>query len=349
MIKVLTVDDSALIREVLREIINAQPDMRVVGAAADPVAAREKIKALNPDVITLDVEMPRMDGLSFLERLMQLRPMPVVMISSLTERNATATLRALELGAVDFVAKPKLDIRQGIEAYAELIADKIRAAARASIRPRAAMPVPRLDASAVIARHSGTAPVGDLIAIGASTGGTEAIRVILERLPDTLPPILVAQHMPEMFTRTFAERLDALCTLRVKEAEDGELARAGHAYIAPGHAHLLVKSGRDGFRLALSDAAPVNRHRPSVDVLFRAVANVAGHRAVGVILTGMGADGAQGLREMREAGAFTIAQDEASCVVYGMPRSAVELDAAVQTLSLDDIAHALLARAHLAA
>lgn len=349
MIKVLTVDDSALIREVLREIINAQPDMRVVGAAADPVAAREKIKALNPDVITLDVEMPRMDGLSFLERLMQLRPMPVVMISSLTERNAAATLRALELGAVDVVAKPKLDIRQGIEAYAELIADKIRTAARASIRPRAATPAPRLDASVVIARHPGTAPVGDLIAIGASTGGTEAIRVILERLPDTLPPILVAQHMPEMFTRTFAERLNGLCAPSVKEAEDGEVARAGHVYIAPGHAHLLVKSGRDGYRLALSDAAPVNRHRPSVDVLFRAVANVAGDRAVGVILTGMGADGAQGLREMREAGAFTIAQDEASCVVYGMPRSAVELDAAVQIVALDDIAHVLLARAHLAA
>ncbi len=343
--KVLIIDDSAMIRKLLSEIVNAQADMTCVGAAPDPLVAREMIRNLNPDVLTLDVEMPKMDGLSFLEKLMRLRPMPVVMVSTLTQRGSEMTLRALELGAVDFVAKPKLDIARGLELYAEEIATKIRVAARA--RPRRSAPLPEiapsLKADAVlkpaIARVSSTEK---LIVIGASTGGTEALKEVLSGLPPDSPGVLIAQHMPEGFTRSFAARLDSLCRIRVKEADDGERVLPGHAYIAPGHSHLLLKRSGANYVCELNQGPPVNRHRPSVDVLFRSVANSAGKNAQGVILTGMGKDGAQGLLELRTTGAHTIAQDEATCVVFGMPREAIQVGAAAEVLALGDISRHLL-------
>ncbi len=319
-IKVLCVDDSALIRDLLSEIINDHDDMHVVAVAPDPLAARDLIKQHNPDVLTLDVEMPRMDGLDFLERLMRLRPMPVLMVSSLTQAGSEVTLRALELGAVDFLAKPALGIRSGMLDYAELIADKIRAAARS--RPRQAR---RSDAPAPKELKAPLITSEKLLIIGASTGGTEAIRQVLEPLPANSPAILITQHMPGGFTRSFAERLDKLCRITVKEAEDGERVLPGHAYIAPGDQHLeLARSGAN-YVARLNDGPPVNRHRPSVDVLFDSAARHAGRNAIGVLLTGMGKDGAKGLVTMREAGAVTLAQDEASCVVFGMPREAIAL------------------------
>jgi len=404
MIRVLCVDDSALIRELMAEIINAQPDMQVVATAPDPLVARDLIKRHEPDVLTLDVEMPRMDGLDFLERLMRLRPMPVVMVSSLTERGGEITLRALELGAVDFVSKPRLGIRGGMLEYAETIADKIRAAARARVRPAgravtspsagsaqagSALSTSTLSNSALsnpdqsslsqskpyqssLADRSVAASVSQgaishgavsqetvppvtaaasrrpllssekLIAVGASTGGTEAIRAVLQSLPADAPAILVTQHMPPGFTRSFAERLNGLCRIAVKEAAHGERILPGHAYIAPGDAHLTLSRSGANYVVTLDQRPPVNRHRPSVDVLFDSVARVAGRNAVGVILTGMGRDGARGLLQMREAGAHTIAQDEQSCVVYGMPREAVELGAAQSVLPLSRISGQLL-------
>ncbi|XGA80182.1 chemotaxis response regulator protein-glutamate methylesterase [Halomonas sp. CH40] len=332
-IRVLCVDDSALIRDLLTEIINSQPDMEVVAVAPDPIAARDLIKQHNPDVLTLDVEMPRMDGLDFLERLMRLRPMPVLMVSSLTQAGSEITLRALELGALDFVAKPSLGIRNGMMEYANEIAEKLRAAARS--RPRQALPKKNAPA-----RKELTAPLTSsekLIIIGASTGGTEAIRSVLEPLPANAPAILITQHMPGGFTRSFAERLDRLCRISVKEVTDGERVLPGHAYIAPGDQHLeLARSGAN-YVARLNSGPPVNRHRPSVDVLFHSAAQHAGKNAVGVILTGMGKDGAKGLLEMREAGAATIAQNEETCVVFGMPREAIAMGGATETAALDDI------------
>jgi len=336
-IRVLVVDDSALVRKLLTEIVGRQPDMVVVGAAPDPIAARELIRRLDPDVLTLDVEMPRMDGLEFLERLMRLRPMPVVMVSTMTQQGAETTLRALELGAVDFVAKPRLEIAKGIEAAAAELVEKIRAAASARVRRlQPAHAVPR---AAPLRLRAGTEK---LIAIGASTGGTEAIKVVLVPLPPDCPGVVVTQHMPPGFTRSFAHRLNGLCAIRVKEAEDGERILPGHAYIAPGDRHLLVRRSGANYHCALSDEAPVNRHRPSVDVLFRSVAQAAGANAVGIILTGMGRDGAQAMLEMKRAGAFNLAQDEASCVVYGMPREAVAAGAVDEVLPLPAIAPRLL-------
>ncbi|WP_116474198.1 protein-glutamate methylesterase/protein-glutamine glutaminase [Zobellella maritima] len=334
-IKVLCVDDSALIRDLLREIINGQRDMEVVAVAPDPLVARDLIKRHQPDVLTLDVEMPRMDGLDFLERLMRLRPMPVLMVSSLTRDGSDATLRALELGAVDFVPKPLLGIRSGMLEYAELIADKIRIAARS--RPRRAHPAPSALQAPLISSEK-------LLIIGASTGGTEAIRNLLEPLPANSPGILIAQHMPGGFTRSFAERLDRLCRITVKEAEDGERILPGHAYIAPGDAHLRLARCGANYMVSLDWGEPVNRHRPSVDVLFRSAAKQAGRNALGVILTGMGKDGAAGLLEMRRAGARTLAQDEASCVVFGMPREAIALGAADEVVPLEQMAARLLAQ-----
>jgi len=337
-IKVLCVDDSALIRDLLRGIINSHDDMEVVAVAPDPLVARDLIKRHNPDVLTLDVEMPRMDGVTFLEKLMRLRPMPVLMVSSLTTAGSEITLRALELGAVDFIEKPAVGIRTGMLEYTELIADKIRAAARA--RPRRAR-----------SHEDGTrgplsAPLVSsekLVIIGASTGGTEALRAVLEPLPANSPAILIAQHMPGGFTRSFAARLDRLCHIAVKEAEDGERILPGHAYVAPGDAHLeLARSGAN-YIARLDTGPPVNRHRPSVDVLFRSAARAAGRNAVGVILTGMGRDGAAGLLEMRLAGAATLAQDEASCVVFGMPKEAIALGAAQEVVALDDMAARVMA------
>lgn len=326
-IKVLIVDDSALIRGVLKEIINSQPDMEVVGAAPDPLVARDLIKQTNPDVLTLDVEMPKMDGLDFLERLMRLRPMPVVMVSSLTERGSEITMRALELGAVDFVTKPKMDIQSGMLDYAELIAEKIRIAARAKIKPRGPAAQGQSAGTPLAAVGNPLTSSEKLIIIGASTGGTEAIKEFLMQLPPDCPGILITQHMPEGFTRSFANRLDKLCRISVKEAEGGERILPGHAYLAPGHSHLtLVRSGAN-YMTKLDQEPPVNRHRPSVDVLFSSAAISAGKNAVGVILTGMGKDGAAGMLKMKEAGAYNLAQDEDSCVVFGMPREAIAIGA----------------------
>jgi two-component system chemotaxis response regulator CheB len=333
-IKVLIVDDSALIRSVMKEIINAQPDMEVVGLAPDPIVARELIKQTLPDVLTLDVEMPRMDGLDFLGRLMRLRPMPVVMVSSLTEHGSEVTLRALELGAVDFVTKPKISIQSGMRDYSELIAEKIRIAARARIRPAAQAGAAHPTLAPL---HNPLASSEKLIIIGASTGGTEAIKDFLVQLPSDCPGILITQHMPEGFTRSFANRLDKLCKISVKEAEGGERVLPGHAFIAPGHSHLqLVRSGAN-YMTRLDQGPPVNRHRPSVDVLFRSAAEHAGKNAVGVILTGMGRDGAAGMLEMRNAGAYNLAQDEASCVVFGMPREAIAIGATHDVAAIGEL------------
>jgi two-component system chemotaxis response regulator CheB len=332
-IKVLCIDDSALIRNLMSEIINSHDDMEVVALAPDPLVARDLIKVHNPDVLTLDVEMPRMDGLDFLERLMRLRPMPVLMVSSLTSAGSEVTLRALELGAVDFIEKPSLGIRNGMLEYSELIAGKVRAAARS--RPRQARAE---NAAPVAALRAPLMSSEKLVIIGASTGGTEAIRTVLEPLPSNSPAILIAQHMPGGFTRSFAARLDRTCRISVKEAEAGERILPGHAYIAPGDAHLALARSGANYVVHLDDGPPVNRHRPSVDVLFHSAARHAGSNAVGVLLTGMGKDGAAGLLAMRRAGAPTIAQDEASCVVFGMPREAIALGGASEVVALDEIA-----------
>ena len=340
-IRVLVIDDSALIRSVMKELINRETDMECVGAAPDPLVAREMIKSLNPDVLTLDVEMPRMDGLDFLEKLMRLRPMPVVMVSTLTERGSDITFRALALGAVDFVSKPKMDITRGMEEYSGEIIDKIRAASQARVRKTvsAALISERLSADAILPSVAGRlSSTEKLIIIGASTGGTEALKEVLTHMPADVPGILITQHMPEAFTKSFADRLDSLCKISVKEAEHNERILPGHAYIAPGHSHLLLRRSGANYMTELSQGPPVNRHRPSVDVLFRSAANVAGANALGIILTGMGKDGAQGMLEMRQAGSHTIAQDEASCVVFGMPREAIAVGGASEVISLQGIA-----------
>jgi two-component system chemotaxis response regulator CheB len=340
-ISVLCVDDSALIRQVMTEIINGQPDLQVVGAAADPLVARDMIKALNPDVLTLDVEMPRMDGLEFLEKLMRLRPMPVVMVSSLTERGSEIAMRALELGAVDFVTKPRLGMRDGLLQYADEIGDKIRAAACARVRARPLRSAASAPASLEPLRKPFLS-TEKLIVIGASTGGTEAIREVLQPLPADSPAVLIAQHMPPGFTRSFAQRLDSLCRIHVKEAEHGERVLPGYAYIAPGGWHLALARSGANYVAQLNQDDAVNRHRPSVDVLFDSVARNAGVNAVGVLLTGMGRDGAAGLGRMRQAGAHTFAQDEASCIVFGMPREAIALGAVDEVRPLHEIAGAVL-------
>lgn len=336
-IKVLIVDDSALIRSVMSEIIGQQQDMEVVGVAPDPIVARDLIKRTNPDVLTLDVEMPRMDGLDFLEKLMRLRPMPVVMVSSLTERGSEITLRALELGAVDFVTKPKISIQSGMLEYTELIADKIRAAAKARVKQRSVQDRNTEEAAAgslPLIRNPLTSSE-KLIIIGASTGGTEAIKEFLIRMPSDCPGILIAQHMPEGFTRSFARRLDSLCKISVNEAAGGERILPGHAFIAPGHSHLLLGRSGANYVTQLDQGPPVNRHRPSVDVLFNSAADCAGKNAVGVILTGMGKDGAAGMLAMKNAGSYNFAQNEATCVVFGMPREAIAIGAAHEVAPLD--------------
>ncbi len=354
-IKVLIIDDSALMRALLKKIIDSAPDLEVVGEAPDPIVAREMIKALNPDVLTLDVEMPRMDGLEFLRRLMKLRPMPVVMISTLTERGSEVTMQALELGAVDFLPKPRMETPELIEAYSEDICEKIRAAAGAMLTAGASARVtapaggvtPRSKTSAL--RPFGTHTLNDkLIAIGASTGGTEAIKDVLIALPEQTPGIVISQHMPELFTVSFAKRLDRLARITVIEAQGGERILPGHAYLAPGNAHLLVKKAGGSHFTELSQGPPVNRHRPSVDVMFRSVAEVYGHNAVGVLLTGMGKDGAQGLLEMRQTGAWTIGQNQATCVVYGMPREAALLGAVDEAVPLQEVADHILTHLHAA-
>jgi len=343
-IRVLIVDDSALIRKILTEIINSQRDMEAIGAAPDPLVAREMIRALDPDVLTLDVEMPKMDGIDFLEKLMRLRPMPVVMVSTLTERGSEITFRALELGAVDFVAKPKIDIASGMKDYSNEIVDKIRAAMAAKIRQHVPIAVaPKNSADVVlpaVANH--VASTEKLIIVGASTGGTEAIKDFMVQLPPDCPGILIAQHMPETFTKSFADRLDRLCKITVVEAKGGERVLPGHAFLAPGHSHLLLKRSGANYVTELSQGELVNRHRPSVDVLFRSAANYAGKNAIGVILTGMGKDGAAGMLEMHQAGSYNFAQDEATCVVFGMPKEAILQGGVDEVVPLQDMARQVL-------
>ncbi len=348
---VVVVDDSALVRGLLAEIINRQPDMVCIGAAADPLAAREMIRSLNPDVITLDVEMPRMDGIDFLQRLMRLRPMPVVMVSTLTERGAEVTLKALELGAVDFVAKPKIGVADGLRQLGLDITDKIRTASKAHVR-RLAAPAAGSTAAATGtggARPAAVASLGRLstekiIFIGASTGGTEATREVITQLPPDAPAVMITQHMPPGFTKSYAARLDGLARIRVAEATDGERVLPGHAYIAPGGFHLSVERSGANYIARVRDGEPVNRHKPSVEVLFESAARVVGPNALGVMLTGMGADGARAMKAMRDAGSWNVCQDEASCVVFGMPREAIAHGAAHEVMPLSKIAHALIER-----
>ncbi len=342
-IRVVVVDDSALVRSLLSEIINRQPDMECVGAASDPFVAREMIRDTNPDVITLDVEMPRMDGIDFLSRLMRLRPMPVVMVSTLTERGADVTLKALELGAIDFVAKPKIGVANGLQMLAQDITDKVRVAAKARInKPKVLSGTPAGQTSSLAPRVT-LASVGRLstekiIFIGASTGGTEATKEVLMSFPSDCPAVVITQHMPPGFTTSYAKRLDGLCKIRVKEAVDGERILPGHAYIAPGGLHLSVERSGANYVARVADGDPVNRHKPSVEVLFKSAAKCVGANAMGIMLTGMGADGAKAMREMRDAGAYCVAQDEASCVVFGMPREAIAAGAVHETLPLQKIA-----------
>ena len=344
-IRVLTVDDSALMRQVLASLLSKDPDIEVIGSAPDPFIAREKIKALNPDVITLDVEMPKMDGLTFLEKLMRGRPMPVVMVSALTEAGCKTTLRALELGAVDFITKPKIDLREGMEEIAQDLIDKVKAAAQAKVRGKgvggkgvggSGVAAPLTSSTAMIKTTD------TIIAIGSSTGGTEAVKDVLMALPPNTPPILISQHLPERFTKTWADRMNSLCRISVKEAKDADSVLPGHALVAPGGYHMtLVRSGAR-YSVRINQDPPVNRHRPSVDVMFDSVAQYAGANSIGVILTGMGGDGAKGMLGMKQAGAYTIAQDEASCVVFGMPKEAIKLGGVDKILPLSEIPDAIV-------
>jgi two-component system chemotaxis response regulator CheB len=338
--KVLIVDDSSLMRQLLTQIISSDPDLEVIGTAGDPFIAREKIKALHPDVLTLDIEMPRMDGLTFLEKLMRGHPMPVVMISSLTERGAETTLRALSLGAVDYIAKPKLDVSNGtVEQSSDIIA-KVKAAAKIKVRGGSSR---NTSAASLPAGYHITA-THKVVAIGASTGGTEALKDLLSLLPPDFPGLVMVQHMPEAFTRPFSERLNSLCRIRVQEARDGDRILPGHALLAPGgHQMQVVRHGME-YAVKVYRGERVNRHLPSVDVLFSSCARQLGKNAIGVLLTGMGADGAKGMLEMKVAEAHTIAQDEATCVVFGMPREAILLGAVDQVLPLGRIPNALLHR-----
>ena len=351
MVKVLIIDDSALVRQLLTEIFNSDPDIEVIGSAQDPYDAREKIKKLKPDVLTLDVEMPKMDGITFLTNLMRLRPMPVVMISSLTEKGADITFEALELGAVDFVSKPKIDVSAGLKEYSDEICAKVKAAATARISAISSRPKldvePKLSADAVLQKRKGPSKLKTtekIIAIGASTGGTEAIKEVLVRLPADTPGIVISQHIPEAFSKPFAERMNKMSAMTVFEAEDGQQILPGHVYIAPGNRHLIIERSGARYICRLNDGPVVNRHKPSVDVMFRSVAQNVGANAVGAILTGMGADGAAGLKEMLENGAKTLVQDEKSSIVWGMPGEAFKIGAASDQYPIEQIANELLKR-----
>jgi len=350
-IRVLIVDDAALVRQMLTEMLQTDPMIEVIGTASDPYIAREKIKSLKPDVLTLDVEMPRMDGLTFLRNLMRLRPMPVVMVSSLTAQGADVTLQALELGAIDFVTKPRVDLAHSLQDYTTEIIAKIKIASTARVRAlerpmgQSLDVSPKYTADAILQQRQSEShfkTTERIVALGASTGGTEAIKEVLMSLPAGAPGMVITQHIPEAFSGPFARRMNSISAMTVCEAQDGQHILPGHIYIAPGNRHLLV--ARDGARYVcrLHNGSPVNRHRPSVDVLFRSVAQHVGPNAVGVLLTGMGDDGARGLKEMHEAGAYTLAQDEKTSVVWGMPGQAVKLGGVDEVLPLGEVATTIL-------
>lgn len=355
-IKVLIIDDSAVIRHLLTEILNQAGDIEVVGTAQDPIFAMNKIKTLRPDVITLDVEMPRMDGLTFLEELMSTDPIPALMVSALTQKGCETTLKALELGAIDYITKPGIDVSSGVINLSDEIIKKVRIAAKAKVRKALSVIRKGREALSVMSNEYGSritdhasrithhdyATTDKIIAIGASTGGTQAVTEIVTSLPESTPGIVVVQHMPPVFTRSFADRLNSISRLDVKEAKTGDRVLRGTALIAPGNKHMTVRRNGAMYYVEIIDGPMVNFVRPSVDVLFRSVAKCAGKNAVGIILTGMGEDGARGLLEMKSAGAYTIAQDEASSVVFGMPKRAIELGSADKVASLDEIPSLLL-------
>jgi len=346
-IRVLIVDDSAVVRQTFAEILSSDPGIEIMGVAADPFIAAQRIREEIPDVITLDVEMPRMDGITFLQKIMSQHPIPVLMCSSLTEKGSDTAFRALECGAVDIIQKPRLGVKRFIEESRVLLCDAVKAAAMARVRrisPGLKEVPAKLTADAVITGPSGKSMIRTtekVVAVGASTGGTEALRTFLEAMPADAPGIVIVQHMPEHFTRSFADRLDGLCRISVKEAEDNDTVIRGRALIAPGNRHALLKRSGARYYVEIKDGPLVCRHRPSVDVLFRSAARYAGKNAIGVIMTGMGDDGARGLLEMKEAGALTFAQDEQSCIVYGMPKEAVKLGAADRVLPLASLAGAV--------
>lgn len=349
-IKVLIVDDSALIRQLLTEVLSSDPQIEVVGTANDPFIAREKIKQLNPDVLTLDVEMPKMDGVTFLRNLMRLRPMPVIMVSTLTEEGADVTLQALEAGAIDYVTKPKVDVTHSFDDYAKEIIDKVKIASVANVtaierHPERAEVEEKRSADVILKKETGRInfrTTEKIVALGASTGGTEAIKEVLLSLPADAPGMVITQHIPEAFSAPFAKRMNGISQMVVKQAEDGDQIIPGHVFIAPGSHHLYVERSGARYHCRLDDGPPVNRHKPAVDVLFRSVAQVAGPNSIGVLLTGMGDDGAKGLKELQDIGAQTIAQDEKTSVVWGMPGSAVELGAADFVLPLNKVAKKIM-------
>lgn len=346
-IRVLIIDDSAVVRQTLTTVLSSDPEISVMPAAADPYIAAERMRDEVPDVITLDVEMPRMDGLTFLQKLMSQHPIPVVMCSSLTGQGSESALKALEYGAVEIIAKPKLGTKQFLEESKVLICDTVKAATQARIRPlnmRRRPLEPKLNADAVLPKPAGKAMLQtteQVVVVGASTGGTEALRVLLQTLPPDAPGLVIVQHMPEQFTAAFSRRLDGLCRITVKEAADGDTVHRGRALIGPGNRHILLKRSGARYYVEIKDGPLVSRHRPSVDVLFRSAARYAGKNCTAVIMTGMGDDGAKGMLELKEAGAHTIAQDEASCVVFGMPREAIRLGGAGQVLPLTKLAGAV--------
>ncbi len=347
-IRVLIVDDSAVVRQTLKEILSSDPDIEVIGSAGDPYVASERIADEVPDVITLDIEMPRMDGLTFLKKLMSQHPIPVVICSSLADEGAASTLKAMEYGAVDIITKPKLGTKQFLEDSRVVLCESVKAAAQARLRSFGPMHTvePKLTADAVLspATHAMAETTEKVVVVGASTGGTEALKTFLEALPADSPGIVIVQHMPELFTRAFANRLDGLCAITVKEAETNDSVIRGRALIAPGNHHLLLKRSGARYFVEVKDGPLVCRHRPSVDVLFRSAARYAGPNAVGVIMTGMGDDGARGMLEMQQAGAYTIAQDEATCVVFGMPKEAIRLNGVNKIMPLNSIAGGILNR-----
>jgi two-component system chemotaxis response regulator CheB len=343
-IKVLIVDDSAVVRQALTAILQSDKTIEVLGTASDPFFAAKKIADEVPDVITLDVEMPKMDGLTFLKKIMSQHPIPVVIISSLTEKGTETAMKALEYGAVDIITKPQMNTKEFIEESKIRICDAVKAAAKARVHRKSVKPSmqvePKYSADAILSASKNQSLIKTtdiVVAVGASTGGTDALQVFLQAMPPDVPGIVIVQHMPEHFTRSFANRLNDICQITVKEAENGDNVLRGKALIAPGNKHMLLKRSGARYYVEIQDGPLVNRHRPSVDVLFRSTARYAGRNAVGIIMTGMGDDGAKGLLEMREAGALTIAQDEKSCVVFGMPKEAIKLDAAIKILPLDRI------------